>query len=190
MVRQHRHTVFIPLWPFDRSCYLVVTVFQLSFSLRPFFNYALFDRVGSQLWHVCSSCVMWGLWLWLANSAVVVLRLRSVRVQCLWYAGFSCSTNTHTHTHTHTKPKGIINLNVKAKKQRRRGKHQKTFSCSWSKQWSATQDTDSLNYKTKSVKPNPIEFLLIQRYHQKSENEMHKMSYPTKYSYPERRQNL
>ena len=45
---------------------------------------------------------MWGLWLWLANSAVVVLRLRSVRVQCLWYAGFSCSTNTHTHTHTHT----------------------------------------------------------------------------------------
>lgn len=30
-----------------------------------------------------------------------------------------------------------------------------------------------------------VEFLFIQRYHQKSENEMHKMSYPTKYSYPE-----
>ena len=35
-----------------------------------------------------------------------------------------------------------------------------------------------------------VEFLLIQRYHQKSENEMHKMSYPTKYSYPEYRKNF
>ena len=56
MFRQHHHTVFIPLWPFDMSCYPVVTIFQLSFSLILF----------------CNLFIIWPCWV-LAGARVVFL---------------------------------------------------------------------------------------------------------------------
>ena len=80
MVRQHRHTVFIPLWPFDRSCYLVVTVFQLSFSLIPFFNLCI-------IWPCGVLVVARVLFLCHVGSLVVACKLCSCSAQAPECAG-------------------------------------------------------------------------------------------------------